>query len=281
MPGDGTSERKLDKRSDRLALLRSLGQHAVPLACAALSDRCTVRGRRTEIPGSAKIRWSVIAGNMRMHRLMEEVVRAGDTFVDVGANIGYNTVYACRLVGPAGRVIAIEPTPDNLAVLRRQIAANDLAGVVIHEAAAGERSETRDLFVRGEVSAVNSLFPDGCYGPVTAVTPVRVEPLDDLVPGQADVVKIDVEGAELDVVRGASRLLANVGVRLLVEWHPALQVAAGYSADELPRWLLEAGFSLEVAWHTERAALGHADLAPLGAQLAARNQSVELLARRR
>src|SRR4051794_23565444 len=101
------------------AFARSLAQHTGPLFAAAFSERVTVRGRRAEIPGARVIRWSIIAGNMRMHRLMHDIVRPGDTFVDVGANIGYNTVYAQALVGASGRVIAIEPTPDNLTVLRR------------------------------------------------------------------------------------------------------------------------------------------------------------------
>lgn len=266
--------------SDSLALVRSVSQHALPLLMAAFSERVTVRGRRAEIPGARQIRWSVLGGNMRMHRLMDDVVRPGDTFVDVGANIGYNTVYAQRLVGASGLVIAIEPAADNLAVLHRQLSMNGLQGVVVHEVAAGERHETRNLYVRGELSAVNSLFPDGCYGPVTAITPVRTEPLDELVPGAADVIKIDVEGAELDVLRGAGRLLASAAVRLLVEWHPALQVAAGYEAAALPLWLLERGFGLDIAWHTHRTALGREAVPAIAATLSARHQSVELLARR-
>lgn len=265
---------------DRLAVLRSLQQHAIPLARAAFSRRCAVRGHLTEIPGSRKIRWSVIAGNMRMHRLMDDVIEPGDTFVDVGANIGYNTVYAQALVGAMGLVIAIEPAPDNLEVLQRQLETNAMLGVVVHGVAAGEQSETRNLYLRGEVSAVNSLFPDGCYGPVTDVARVSVEPLDVLVPGRADVIKIDVEGGELEVLRGATRLLADPPVRLLVEWHPTLQVAAGYETDSLPRWLLERGFTLEIAWHTQRAPLRVEQLPEAAAYLSARNQSVELLARR-
>jgi FkbM family methyltransferase len=266
--------------ADRLAVLRSLGQHAMPLAQAAFSGRCAVRGRLTEIPGPWKIRWSVIAGNMRMHRLMDDVVNPGDTFVDVGANIGYNTVYAQALVGPSGLVIAIEPAPDNLEVLQRQLETNAMLGVVVHGVAVGEQSEVRNLYLRGELSAVNSLFPEGCYGPVTEVTPVPVEPLDTLIPGKADVIKIDVEGGELDVLRGATRLLADPAVRLLVEWHPTLQAAAGYGPDALPRWLLERGFALEIAWHTQRAPLLLAQLPQAASYLSTRNQSVELLARR-
>lgn len=258
----------------------SVRRHAGALVRATFVDRCDVAGMRVNIPGGRTIRWSVIAGNMRIHRLIDEVVRAGDTVIDVGANIGYNTVYLARAVGPAGRVIAIEPAIDNLDVLQRQCARNRLQNVAIHDVAAGRAAEIRDLFLRGAVSAVNSLFPDGCYGPVTGVTAVRVLPLDDLVEGNVDVVKIDVEGGELDVLGGMTRLLQSSRIRLIVEWHPALQVAAGYEADALPGWLLAQGFSLQVVWHTGRDTLSVDPIKSVSTRLRRRQRSVELFAQR-
>lgn len=117
--------------------LTSWPRHASALATAAFHARCSVAGMRVDIPGGRVIRWSVIAGNIRMHRLFDEVVRQGDTVLDVGANIGYNTVYLSRAVGPSGRVIAIEPAHDNLEVLRQQLAANGLSNVTVYSVAAG------------------------------------------------------------------------------------------------------------------------------------------------
>ena len=134
-------------------------------------------------------------------------------------------------------------------MLRENVAANALENVTVHAIALGARHEVRDLFVRGDVSAVNSLFPQSVYAEVTSVEQVAVEPLDDLVPGRADVVKIDVEGAELEVLGGMRRLLADAGIQLIVEWHPLLQEAAGHSADALPRFLLDQGFTLRAASH--------------------------------
>src|SRR6185436_7076238 len=114
-------------------------------------------------------------------RLMDAAMRPGATVVDVGASIGYNTVYASRRVGPAGRVVAIEPAADNVGVLRENLASNRLENVVVHAVAAGRADEVRNLFLRGETSAVNSLFPESVYAAVTNIEPVRVAPLDDLV----------------------------------------------------------------------------------------------------
>ena len=236
-------------------------------------------GAAVHVPGSRRIRLSVVAGNLRIHRLLDRFVKPGSTVVDVGANIGYNTLHAARRAGPSGRVIAIEPTPDNLAVLRRNVAAAGLGNVVIEAKAAGRVAGRRDLFVRGAVSAVNSLFPLSCYASVTDVFPVPVVPLDDLV-DEADVVKIDVEGAGLDVLEGMPRMLRAAQVVLIVEWHPLLQQLAGYAPDALPRWLLARGWDLEAASHLTVRRLAARELPPLTSRLLRFQRPVELLARR-
>jgi FkbM family methyltransferase len=235
-------------------------------------------GADLRVPGTRRIRLSVVAGNLRMHRLLDRFVRPGATVVDVGANIGYNAIHAARLAGPRGRVFAVEPTPDNLDVLRRNLAAAALANVVVAPVAAGRAAGMRKLFVRGARSAVNSLFADSCYAAVTDVFEVPVVPLDELVAGTADVVKIDVEGAELDVLEGMPRLLNAGPGALIVEWHPKLQSMAGYAPDELPRWLLGRGWRLRAVSHTTGRTLTAASLQRLTARLLRLQRPVELLA---
>jgi FkbM family methyltransferase len=240
----------------------------------------TVRlaGAALLVPGTRRIRLSVVAGNMRMHRLLDRLVRPGATVVDVGANIGYNTVHAARLAGPLGRVVAVEPTPDNLDVLRRNVEAAELTNVVIEPVAVGRAAEIRSLFVRGARSAVNSLFAESCYASVTDVLQVAVLPLDELVEGRADVVKIDVEGAEIDVLEGMTRLLRSPPKALIVEWHPVLQAMAGYRPDELPHWFLGRGWRLLAASHTSTRELTAADVPRTTAGLLRSGRPVELLA---
>jgi FkbM family methyltransferase len=225
-----------------------------------------------------RIRLSVVAGNIRMHRLLHLAIPAGGTVVDVGANVGYNTVYASRRVGPAGRVVALEPAADNVRVLRANIAANALDNIEVYEVAAGRSREVRDLFLRGETSGVNSLFEQSVYATVTAVAKVTVAPLDEVVDGSADVVKIDVEGAELDVLGGMARMLRHPAIQLIVEWHPRLQEAAGYAADALPMFLLDQGFTLHAASHTRVSRLHAVDIDSMSARLRRRGRPVELVA---
>jgi FkbM family methyltransferase len=237
-------------------------------------------GAVLHVPGTRRIRLSVVAGNLRIRRLLRGTVRPGSVVVDVGANIGYNAVHAARLAGAGGRVIAVEPTPDNLAVLHANVAACGLANVAVEPVAAGRTRAFRELYVRGDTSAVNSLFSESCYAHVTSVLEVRVVPLDDLVTGTADVVKIDVEGAELEVLHGMTRLLREPRTVLIVEWHPLLQQMAGFGPDELPRWLIERGFRLRAVSHTTERPLAAEQVPALTTRLLRRRGPVELLASR-
>jgi FkbM family methyltransferase len=175
-------------------------------------------------------------------------------------------------------VIAVEPTPDNLDVLRRNVEAAGLYNVVVEPVAAGRAPGVRELFVRGARSAVNSLFAESCYASVTDVLQVAVLPLDELVDGAADVVKIDVEGAELDVLEGMTRLLRTPPKGLIVEWHPLLQAMAGYEPDELPRWFLRRGWRLKAASHAAVRSLEAADVPRVTERLQRLRRPVELLA---
>ena len=258
----------------------SVWRYAKPLVQASIGTGIDVCGARVQVPGSLAIRLSVVAGNMRLHRIMDRGLKPGATVVDVGANVGYNTVYAARRVGPTGRVVAIEPAADNLRVLRENVAGNGLANVAVHAVAAGRAHEVRDLYLRGEVSAVNSLFAESVYAKVTGTEQVVVAPLDDLVEADADLVKIDVEGAELDVLAGMARLLRNRAILLIVEWHPRLQEAAGFPPDALPRALLDQGFELQAASHTRLRALAVRDIERVAARLHFAGHPVELVARR-
>jgi hypothetical protein len=115
---------------------------------------------------------------------------------------------------------------------------------------------------------------------VTDVLEVPVARLDDLVDGGAELVKIDVEGAELDVLEGMPRLLGCPRLALIVEWHPTLQAMAGYAPDALPRWLLDRGWRLQAASHFSVRPLADSDLPGLTARLRRAGRPVELVARR-
>lgn len=169
----------------------------------------------------------------------------GAVVIDVGANIGHYTLLAASLVGPAGQVHAVECSPQTLAVLRGNMQRNRFQNVVIHPVAASGVRSTLDLNVTAiGLSWFNphSNWP-GVQGSGTTVT-VPAVPVDDLVSGRVDVIKIDAEGVDLDVLKGMQRIFReNRHVSIIVEWAPPLLVEVGKDPFELPHWLRDAGFN--------------------------------------
>lgn len=200
--------------------------------------------------------------------------------VDVGANIGYNTLYAAHRVGEHGKVYAIEPAQDNLRILYTNLLINNLHNVTVLPYAAGSTRSTKQFYLRGDISAVNSLYQDNFYHPITNTVEIYMLPLDDLLTTAPALVKIDVEGGELEVLKGMSRLMQDRHMRLIIEWHPTLQQAAGHQPDELPRHLANLGYTLQIITHTNTNALQMAHLPHITQRLLTKRTPVELLAYR-
>ncbi len=181
-------------------------------------------------------------------------LKPGMVAVDVGAHAGYYTLLFARLVRPAGRVHAVEPAPANLALLRANLQRLGHAAVIVHPCAAGAAPGTRE-FLLTELGDTNSFFAHP-LAPAVGRIAVDVAPLDTLVGAPANLIKIDVEGAELDVLAGMPGLLAaSPSAVLLVEWNPACLRAAGRAAEELPQALVDLGLTVTVL--DEQSGLAH------------------------
>ena len=146
--------------------------------------------------------------------VLQRLLRPGDTFLDVGANVGWFSMLAARWVGPHGRVISLEPSERECRRLREHVARNHLANVCVLRLAAGRDEGAAVLHVADERhSGLNTLKPTFMYRDVAEAhtEPVRVTTLDRVVEQESvsvvHVIKIDVEGAEYDVLLGARRVL--------------------------------------------------------------------------
>jgi FkbM family methyltransferase len=192
------------------------------------------RGREFEFTaggGTVVVGWDEVVGR---HILREGTfepaelaaaltcVRPGDNVIDVGANIGLLTVPLARAVTPDGMVVAVEPLPGNVGRLRANLARNGLDAVHIVEAAAGRADGRATLHTAGD-PAFGSLREIVKYR-TSGDLDVALRSLDSLwcelgrLP--ISLVKIDVEGAELDVLAGARELLATEHPVLLIEANP-------------------------------------------------------------
>jgi FkbM family methyltransferase len=146
------------------------------------------------------------------HAMIRRHLRPGMTFIDAGANRGDFTLQAAKLVGSSGRVIAIEPAPENYSYLKRSIELNGYAHALALPIAVGDRDGTANLQILGR-STEHTLAPlKPQYKDLPKVT-VPIRTLDSVVEEQqlkrVDMVKIDVQEVELEVLRGAGKTLRN------------------------------------------------------------------------
>jgi FkbM family methyltransferase len=193
-------------------------------------DMRILRGRMAGVRlnlGGSFLRYLTGDAEPEVQQLLAEVVKPGQTVYDVGANIGFFTILCSRLVGPEGHVYAFEPIPENLHTLRHNIALNGLRNVTIVEKALSSSTGTAEMFV-SPWSAFHSLNVEGAtkvedHGPEEGEITVQTVTLDEFVAregGRApDLVKIDVEGAELIVLAGMGETLRSRRPLLLVELH--------------------------------------------------------------
>ena len=170
-------------------------------------------------------------------RFVRRALSPGDSAIDVGGHVGFFTMQMAAMVGPEGRVYAFEPFDPNADLLERSIAENRFADRVrFHRAAVGAAAGTAALTF--PVETLNSggayLLPDGTAplaGNQTKNVPVVA--LDALALRRpVRFIKMDVEGAEPQVMRGAERLLREDRPVILSELHPTqLERASGIGAD--------------------------------------------------
>jgi FkbM family methyltransferase len=175
--------------------------------------------------------------------VIRRLLRPGMTYVDIGAHIGLLTLAGARAVGPTGRVLGIEPTELTFSLLERSVALNGLSQVQLKKAAAGAKHGRIAFFIH-DVLGHNSAYD-------TAGTRTEVDsvPLDELIaPGEpVNLVKIDVEGAELDVLQGMSRVIAeNQDLALIAEYAASHLQRTGHTPAEWFAAFAAHGFSAEV-----------------------------------
>jgi FkbM family methyltransferase len=180
-------------------------------------------------------------------QFVERLLRPGMTVLDVGAHHGLYTLMASKRVGARGRVIAFEPSPRERVRLARHLRINRCRNVKIAPFALGEREDEADLFlVEGAHDWCNSLrLP--VVEEQTCTARVEVRRLDDVLKQmgieQVDFLKLDVEGAELGVLRGAEKLLHGAArPAILIEVQDLRTRPWGYAAREIVEYLSRAGY---------------------------------------
>lgn len=211
-------------------------------------------------------RWIVGAGNhgywlgmyeFNKRRLFEQSLQAGQVVYDLGGNVGYYTLIASRIVGASGRVVVFEPAPRNITLLKDHIRLNHAGNVTLVEAAVSDGEGTA-YFDEGISSATGHIARQGRYQ-------VRLVGLDELIENgdipEPDVMKIDVEGAEQQVLAGAQNLLKRRHPAIFMDTHGEendlacrrLLESMDYQLQPIGKKSLEAAHEFLAVWNAAAA----------------------------
>jgi FkbM family methyltransferase len=183
---------------------------------------------------------------------LARMLKPGMVFVDVGANDGYYSLFAAQRVGRSGRVLAVEPSTRERVNLKRNIALNALANVTVIPVALGAACGTAELrLAQGAHSGHNTLggfANDGVQA--ESIEQVDVRTLDGVAHAAAldriDILKIDVEGAEANVIAGAREVLAAMRPLIVLEISDKALRGQGSDAQRLIALLRELGYEIGV-----------------------------------
>jgi FkbM family methyltransferase len=148
--------------------------------------------------------------------------KEGDTVIDIGAHIGRYTITSSKQVGNTGKVLAIEADPDNFQLLKRNIALNNLKNVLPLNYAVFSTRTRMKLYEQSASAKYNSLMLARAaktknYVEVNADTLDSILKLNEV--NQVNWIKIDVEGAEFEVLKGSTKTLSTDNVSLFIEIH--------------------------------------------------------------
>lgn len=205
---------------------------------------CNVHGATVALDLSEHIQRSIYIGNYERQETnwVKAYLGKGDTFLDVGANVGYFSLLASRIVGNTGSVISIEPSRNRFEILEQTIARNSLSNVKLFNLGLGAVSEQKVLPDPLLENYSPSFFAEGQGENVRIVT------LDELFPQMGvdhiDVLKMDVEGFEPYVLQGARSLLSQKKIKaILCEINEHWIQKAGYSPEEFHDKIVSMGFS--------------------------------------
>jgi FkbM family methyltransferase len=171
----------------------------------------------------------------------------GSKVVDIGAHIGTYSLLALNIIGENGRIVAYEPNDLTREHLLRHLSWADQFGVTtVRSVCCGaENGETSFYFAPGKVEGMNGMVPVAGFKRKM----LQVAKLDDeltLLNVVPDIIKIDVEGAEWDVLKGATNTLKCTKPILFLSLHPEALVSKGESVDEILEWLTSFGYKHEV-----------------------------------
>ena len=176
-------------------------------------------------------------------KVLKRLVKSGDTVLDIGANVGYISLVLAKCVGNSGKVFSFEPDSKNFASLKRNLALNADCNIEpIAKAVSDSHQPIRLYHAKFDFNAgAHSMLPSEKHS--SDFVEIEATTIDEFVTShglkKVDVIKIDIEGAEMKAFNGMTETLRNSRPLIVCELCEEHQVRAGYTTQAVKKWMAE------------------------------------------
>jgi FkbM family methyltransferase len=177
--------------------------------------------------------------------IFKREIRPGNTVLDIGANIGYYTLIAARLVGPRGKVYAFEPDPTNFRILQKNVETNGYTNVVLVNKAVSNKNGKIRLYLNPANRGDHRVYDSKDGRPSLEIEVIALDRFFKPLDKKIHFIKMDIQGAEASAFEGMKGLIrGNKGLKLVTEFSPASLKLAGSRPESYLKSLKSMGFSL-------------------------------------
>jgi FkbM family methyltransferase len=204
------------------------------------------------------ISYKLIVNGIREPGHVDQIMstlRPGMNGIDLGANIGYYVLIESRLVGSGGRIYCIEPAPNNISLLKKNVSENNFDDrVTCFQYLIGDKNEPGRLFLSEAANSHSVAAISNRSVAVPMVTLDRFLAVNEIDPSEIDFLRMDIEGYEVMVFQHMQALLSNrkKPLKLFIELHPSSYEQWGWTLDRFIRYLMDLGFILKSVVEREK-----------------------------
>ncbi|MBU2564047.1 FkbM family methyltransferase [Patescibacteria group bacterium] len=175
-------------------------------------------------------------------KIIKSVIKKDNTVIDIGANIGYYTLLFAKLVGRNGKIIAFEPDPDNFFLLKKNVEINGYKNATLIQKAVSNKIGTTKLYLHKNDKKQHSIYNSNNSRKSIEIESTRA---DNYINEKVDLIKIDIEGAEGETIKGMKNLLKkNKKIKIITEFSPCSLENSSVKSKEFLELLIGHNFKL-------------------------------------
>lgn len=242
-----TNSRFLVKRSMKFRTWRPIRAYRRRLNNYVIShyksDYVIIDGRKMHLDPNDSLRLSLKEYAIFDIKLTDKEIKKGDTIIDLGANIGFWTLYFAQKVGKTGKVFAFEPEPTNLELLQKNVKENNFENIIIENKAVSHSNNKLKLFLSYEAND-HRIYDPGDNRKSIEIESIR---LDDYFKSdeKIDFIKSNIQGADFFAIKGMPNLIQrSKKLKIMIEFYPELLREFNADPGEFLTTLQDFGFKL-------------------------------------